>query len=282
MTGDTRGAALPPTVDAFLRELVNALGKATMYPPGHRFVAESTASLIERVATVMADRNSLTVGILPNGLLLDGLAAEPLPAVLRDFAARMHRKNIAIIQFHRGVGADEVGALLTALAASDADETVGRDGLRLDHVRVEPTTYEALALAGTTPQHELDDTFWATLAETALDRRIDAGHVAPTVSQLADAISERAAVGAEGAKRVYEALSAFASALTGPSDRSPAAYQVSSASRAGSIASAPSRCSTAAGGPSSSWAASRSATDRATRTCPARSSASSRPAAAEA
>ncbi len=37
---------------------------------------------------------------------------------------------------------------------------------------------------------------------------------------------------------------------TGPSDRNPASYQSSSASSPGSIASAPSRCRTATGGPS--------------------------------
>ncbi len=62
---------------------------------------------------------------------------------------------------------------------------------------------------------------------------------------------------------------AFGRLHTGPIDRSPAPYQRSSASSPGSIASAPSRWSTAAGGPASSPnARSRSAPHRAIRTCP--------------
>src|SRR3954447_6293677 len=71
---------------------------------------------------------------------------------------------------------------------------------------------------------------------------------------------------------------AFGRLHTGPSERRPAACQKSSASRPGSIASAPSRCMTAARTPASR-AASRSPGARASRRCPSRSSASSRPAA---
>lgn len=215
MSGDTHGIPVPRAVDAVLREFVNALGKVAIYPPGHRFISESAASLIDRLDVAMADRDSLTISILPHGLLLDGMAADPLPGVLREFAARMHRKNIAVIQLRRGVTAAELAAVLGALAASDADETVGRDGLHLEHARVEPMTYDALALGGTTAEHELDEAFWTTLAEAAFDRQMAGSDTAPTVPQLADAISERAARGADGAKQVYEALATFAAALAG-------------------------------------------------------------------
>ena len=75
---------------------------------------------------------------------------------------------------------------------------------------------------------------------------------------------------------------AFGRLQTGPSERSPASYQSSSASSPGSIASAPSRWSTATGGPA--VVVPQRDRDRrraaASRTAPARSSASSRPAAA--
>src|SRR5450755_1907697 len=119
--GDTRGTALPRAVDTALRELVNALSKAAMYPPGHRFIAESAASLIDRLDHAMANRETLTVSIVPRGLLLDGVVVEPLPAVLRDFAVRMHRRNIATIHLRQGLDAEEVATLLGALGAADAD-----------------------------------------------------------------------------------------------------------------------------------------------------------------
>ena len=55
--------------------------------------------------------------------------------------------------------------------------------------------------------------------------------------------------GDDGEMKGTPCANAFGRLHTGPSDRRPAPYQRSSASRPGSMASAPSRWSTAAGGP---------------------------------
>jgi hypothetical protein len=206
-------------VDAALREFINALSKSAMYPPGHRFIAESAAALAERLGAAMQDRDSLTIGVTPRGLLLDGTAIEPLPAVFRDFAVRMHRRNIGTMQIAHGVGPAEISAMLGALGAPDADETVGRSGLRLQHIRIEPLTYEVLGFADGAGEQDLDDIFWVSLVEAAFGRRLSDLEGTPTSTQIAEAISERAAQGAEGARRVYEALAAFSSALASRGDR---------------------------------------------------------------
>lgn len=204
-----------------LRDLINALGKASMYPPGHRFISESAGVLVERISAAMADRDAITIGIPPRGLLVDGVAVDPLPGVLREFGARMHRKNVGTIYLRRSVTAHEVGTLLAALSAADADEQVGRQGLRLDGLRVEPLVYDVLTYADPLAEGELDDVFWMSLVEAAFGRRMADGETMPNSAQIADAISERAAQSADGARRVYEALAAFSSALTTrSSDRS--------------------------------------------------------------
>ena len=86
--------------------------------------------------------------------------------------------------------------------------------------------------------------------------------------------------GEEGMTNWTPVAKSLARLQTGPSERRPIAYQAGSASRPGSIASAPSRWRTATGGASSASAASMSATRRATVSSPARSSAKRRPAAA--
>ncbi len=213
------GSTLSRALDLVLRDLINALGKAGMYPPGHRFIAESAANLIDRLNDAMAERDAITIGILPRGLLVDGTAVDPLPAVMRDFAARLHRKNIGTIYLRRGVTPDDVALLLSAVSAADADETVGRDGLRLEHLRVEPMVYDVLALADPLNDRELDDVFWMALVEAAFGRRLAEGDALPTPTQIADAISERAAQGADGARRVYEALAGFSSAIAARGER---------------------------------------------------------------
>jgi hypothetical protein len=213
VSGRTRGTSLPRSLNLALREFVNALSKTAMYPPGHRFIRESADMLVDRLRDAMVDRDSVTIGILPRGLLLDGTAVEPLPPMLREFAVRMHRKNIGTIHITRGITADEVAALLGGLAPNTADETVGREGLRLDHVRVEPMTYDVLAFADPLADRDLDDLFWMALVEAAFGRRLSEGDAMPTAPQIAEAISERASESTEGALRAYEALAGFSAAL---------------------------------------------------------------------
>lgn len=213
-----RGSPLPPDVEAALRELNNALGKATMYPAGHVLVVRAAASLVDRLGRVLDDRASLLLGITPNGLLLDGTAAEPLSPLLRDLAARLHRKNIGTIHLVPGIGEGEVTTFLSAIAAADADETIGREGLRLAHLRVEPLLYDVVSFADAAD--EIDEVFWTRLVEAAFGRRLAEGEAAPTPSELAAAIEEGTGRPGEGPKRVYEALAAFATALASRGERS--------------------------------------------------------------
>ena len=92
----------------------------------------------------------------------------------------MHRKNIGTIHITPRHHADEVAALLGGLAPNSADETIGREGLRLDHVRVEPMTYDVLAFADPLADRDLDDVFWMALVEAAFGHRLSDGDAMPT------------------------------------------------------------------------------------------------------
>ncbi|HET9133970.1 MAG TPA: hypothetical protein VFN90_06685 [Gemmatimonadales bacterium] len=218
----TRGG-IDPAVAKVLRNFVNALGKASMYPAGHRFVDEAAATFAVDLGVLLEERDAITLGVTPKGLLLDGGPLEPLPAALRQLAQRLHRKNVGTIHFDAGVRGDEVSQMLSALAAGDADESIGRDGLRLRHLRVEPLVYDVLALAtdGSTAEAELDDVFWTRLVEAAFGRRLYGDEAIITAPQVAEAIAQRASESREGARRVYEALAGFASALSARGDRAP-------------------------------------------------------------
>lgn len=219
MTG-RRGLTLPKDVEALLREFVNALGKASMYPGGHRFVLTAGEVLAEKLATVLESRGPLTIGITPRGLLVDGTNVDPLPSTLRSFAARLHRKNVGTIHLSPGVGIDEVGLLLKSLASGDAEDTVGREGLRLAHVQIEPLTYDVLAFGDSSQDADLD-AFWSRLIEAVFDRALSGNEPMPTPAQLAEAINERATQSPEGARRIYEALAGFATALASRGERAP-------------------------------------------------------------
>ncbi len=219
MSERAKGVQLPRDVALALRAFINALSKASMYPMGHRFTVEAGAALSARLSEVLTARGALTLGILPRGLLLDGAAVDPLPPVLREFAARLHRKNIGTIHVGAGVGASEVEQMLSALAAPDADEVVGRNGWRSQAIRVEPLVYDVLGFGDNIFDQELDDAFWGQLVEAAFGRRLSDSDGIPTPVQLADAINERVASGPAEARRVFEALAAFSSAIAGRGER---------------------------------------------------------------
>jgi hypothetical protein len=219
VNGRAKGVVLPRSVALALREFINALGKATMYPVGHRFTVEAAVALSARLAEVVAERAALTLGILPRGLLLDGAAVDPLPPVLREFAARLHRKNIGTIHVAAGVSPGEVGEMLAALAAPDADEVVGRNGWRGHAIRVEPLVYDVLGFGDSVFEQELDEAFWGQLVEAAFGRRLSDSDGIPTPAQLAEAINERVASGPTEARRVFEALASFSSAIASRGER---------------------------------------------------------------
>ena len=220
MSNRSRLPPIPRVLDAALREFANAIGKSAMYPPGHQMVAAAVAALAGRIRAVLDEREALTLGVTPRGMMLDGAPLEPLPFVLRDLAIRLHRRNIGTIYIQRGATDDEIGTMLAAISAPDADERVGREGLRLVHLRVEPLVYDVLGYADDSADRELDEIFWMHLVEAAFDRRLADGEALPTPAQIAEAISERAAASAEGARRVYEALAGFSTALAARSERS--------------------------------------------------------------
>lgn len=207
-------------VSRVLREFINALTKSAMYPPGHKLAADTVSQFTEQLAVALESRGTLTLGFTPRSLLVDGIAAEQLGSAFRQFAQRMHRRNVGTIQISPGVGQDEVVQMLAALGAGDAADQVGREGLRLAHIRVEPLVYEVLAFGdGSGGESDLDEIFWSRLVEAAFGFRLAEGAPVPTAVQLAAAINERATESPEGARRVFEALAAFASALASRPDR---------------------------------------------------------------
>jgi hypothetical protein len=210
-------STLPRDVEAALRELHTALGKATMYPAGHTLVRRAVASLTERLGEALDRHGMLLLGVTPRGLVLDGTSVEPLSPLLRELAVRLHRKNVGTVHLLPGLREEEVVALLAALAAGDADESIGREGLRTDHLRVEPLIYDVLALSQA--GDDLDELFWMRLVEAAFGRQLEDGEAAPSAAELAQVIEGSVGKSPEAPRRIYQALAAFATALAGRGER---------------------------------------------------------------
>ena len=146
-------AALSRDLADFLIELSIALHKNAIYPPGHPLLGGAVDALVLRLARLLQDRTSLSLGVARQQLVIEGVVTAASNSLLRDLAQRLHRHHLGAVKFLRGVGRDEVTDLLQTIA-TDAERTVTPLGLRpaeelrrWAHIRAFPLSYEQLQLA---------------------------------------------------------------------------------------------------------------------------------------
>ena len=147
-------AALSRDLADFLIELSIALHKNSIYPVGHPLLAGAVDALVLRLARLLQDRTSLSLGVARQQLVIEGVVTADNNSLLRELAQRLHRHHLGAVKFLRGVARDEVADLLQTIAA-DAERSVTPLGLRPPeemrrwaHIRAFPLSYEQLELAG--------------------------------------------------------------------------------------------------------------------------------------
>src|SRR5262245_19990585 len=116
-TGARSVATLSRDLADFLVEFSIVLHKRAMYPLVHPHLQESTARFVDRLESLLTPRDSLGIGIARHQLIVAGTATDPRNALLSDLARRFHRHRIATVRFDRGVGLQEIEALLAGVAA---------------------------------------------------------------------------------------------------------------------------------------------------------------------
>jgi hypothetical protein len=146
-------AALSRDLADFLIELSIALHKNAIYPPGHPLLAGAVDALVLRLARLLQDRTSLSLGVARQQLVIEGVVTAASNSLLRELAQRLHRHHLGAVKFLRGVTRDEVADLLRTIAA-DAERAVTPLGLRSaeelrrwTYIRAFPLNYEQLRLA---------------------------------------------------------------------------------------------------------------------------------------
>jgi hypothetical protein len=179
----------------FLVELANAINKHAMYPDGHPVLLTVADALARSLGLIFRDRAALALGVSPNQIIIAGSATDTSHVLLRDLAARLHRRNIGAVKLYRGVEPTEMVDLLRVLAR---DSAVADDGSpaerRWPHLRLHPVSYSQLELVGdpgdTTRAGSWATTLWMGLAGAALETEGDSGNAA-TPALVAQAIDAR-------------------------------------------------------------------------------------------
>jgi hypothetical protein len=146
-------ATLSRELADFLVELSITLNKHAIYPQSHPLLHGAVDGVANRLGTLFADdRESLSIGVARRQLIIEGVATDPLNAVLKELAQRLHDHHVGAVKFVRGIGRDELGDALAALAIDPvrSEKPIGLDIERVgelwQHVRFFPLTYDRLQL----------------------------------------------------------------------------------------------------------------------------------------
>ncbi|HUK19935.1 MAG TPA: hypothetical protein VLV45_00085 [Gemmatimonadales bacterium] len=150
-------ASLSRDLSDFLIELSIALHKHSIYPGSHPSLAPAALTVTRRAELLLQDRQTLSLGVARQQLVIEGVATDPKHPVLRELAERLHRHHLGAITISREVGVEEMRDALATLAI-EADRTGAPLGLgpaeglrRWAHIRLHPLTYERLELVDETP-----------------------------------------------------------------------------------------------------------------------------------
>ena len=135
----------------FLIEFSIVLHKRSMYPAGHPHIKDSAERFAHRLNALLGNRDSVTLGVARNRLVIESVTTDPKNALLRDLAHRLHRHRIAAVHLTRGANGEEIEDVLAALSA-DPQRGDGPIGKRLhrvgpwNHIQLRPVGYDRLAL----------------------------------------------------------------------------------------------------------------------------------------
>ena len=99
----------------FLVEFSIVLHNRSMYPAAHPQLRNSAVRFAQRLNALLGNRDSVTLGVARNRLVIERVTTDPKNALLRDLAHRLHRHRIAAVHLTRGATADEIEDVLGAL-----------------------------------------------------------------------------------------------------------------------------------------------------------------------
>ena len=154
-------ATLSRDLADFLVELSITLNKHAIYPQSHPLLHGAVDGVANRLGMLfVGERESLSIGVARRQLIIEGVATDPLNAVLKELAERLHEHHVGAVKFLRGIGRDELGDALAALSIDPArsEKPIGLDLERVgdlwQHVRFFPLTYDRLQLIEDEPGGE--------------------------------------------------------------------------------------------------------------------------------
>lgn len=204
--GAPERVTLSAELTEFLIEFSIALHRTLMYPEGHPSQEKSAAGVVQRLAVLLADRPTVSIGVARRQLVIEGVATDSRHPVLRSLAEKFHKQHIGAVVFERGVSAAELADMMStvALQAERGERPLGLDNperLRSwKGVRLFPLTYDQLEMVGEADEQDEDEKdreaatraaqLWIGLARAALATESAAEPPSTDALVVAQAINE--------------------------------------------------------------------------------------------
>lgn len=141
-------------VGRFLRELGTTLGKFVIYPRGHPTLEPAVSRLDRRLRDALGSRDALHLRVRRNHLRVGQASTDPDNPLLSGLADRLHRHELEAVIFRSGLSPEGLAGFLAAvarepgrdgppLAAGEAEEGAGWDGIELRGRRYDPLRMES-------------------------------------------------------------------------------------------------------------------------------------------
>ena len=143
------GQVLSRELSEFLLDFLGAQQRFAMYPVGHPLIEPAVDSLTRRLNTLFLERGSISLAVTPMQLVVSGVPTDPDHTMLRELAARLHRRNVGGIKIFRGVNRTELASFLGVIGtdANDAQQLVAHDepsGAVAPHPALRPRLRQAV------------------------------------------------------------------------------------------------------------------------------------------
>lgn len=199
-------AVLSRDLSDFVIEFSIALHKHAMYPDGHPSLATSRARVLRRLDSLLAERQTLSLGVARDQLIIEGVATDPRHPLLHALARQLHAHDAGAVKFLAGIADTEMDEVLRMLARdaerdASARPEVSHGSHRVrswPHVRLLPLDYDQLELLdggaersegeGEAGTQQGASQLWLDLARAALQAETS-GQPAADPELVADAIN---------------------------------------------------------------------------------------------
>jgi hypothetical protein len=90
--------------------------KHAIYPRSHPLLVEAVDGLLRRVALLLVDRSSMSIGIARRQLIIEGVGTDPNHPLLKELAGRLHKHHLGAIKFSQGITREELADALATVA----------------------------------------------------------------------------------------------------------------------------------------------------------------------